>query len=234
MPRILLINPNSTASMTDAMALAAQSVLPADSDLQAHTAASGPVSIEGFYDEAFAVPPMLKVLKEARAYDAVVIGCFDDTGVDAARCVSAGPVMGLCQAACMAASVVSNRFSIVTTLGRSIPALQHLVLRYGFERQCARVRASELPVLELENCTASARATLLKECRLALEQDGAEAIVLGCAGMVELRQWLELELQVPVIEGVSAAVLQLDGLARMALQNSRQRGYAQPLEKDFR
>lgn len=234
MPRLLLLNPNSTAAMTDAMAAAVRPLLAADSRLISCTAESGPVSIEGYYDEAFAVPAMLQKLRQAEPHDAVVIACFDDTGVDAARCISDKPVIGLCQAGCYSASLIANRFSIVTTLSRSIPALEHLVLRYGFERQCQRVRASEIQVLDLEACDDAVFEQLLAECQLALDHDGAEAIVLGCAGMVELKHRLQTQLGVPIVECVSAALQIVDGMSRIGLKNSRAGGYALPRSKIYK
>ena len=164
----------------------------------------------------------------------MVIGCFDDTGVDAARCVTEAPVIGLCQAALHAASIVAGSFSIVTTLGRSVPAIEHLVRRYGHAEICRRVRASEIPVLALEDPLSDARERLRREIGRALAEDGSEAIVLGCAGMVDMARALADEFSVPVIEGVTAAVKAVEGLARLGLTTSKKRGYAVPRAKIYR
>ena len=234
MPELLLINPNTTSSMTDKMHLAAEPLLPADSHLKSLTSAYGPPSIEGYYDEVFSVPPLLELIRQHSVdCDAVIIACFDDTGVEAARCISQVPVIGICQAACQLASILASSFSIVTTLSRSVTELERRVLNYGFERQCKRVRATDIPVLELEQCNPDTLQKLYHQCELALEQDGSEAIVLGCAGMVELQQDLQQRYGVPVIEGVTAAVSIMDGLARLPLATSRIRSYAQPAEKTY-
>lgn len=233
MPQILLINPNTTVAMTDAMARAAQTVLPPDSTVVARTAADGPASIEGYYDEVFSVPPMLEIIRNEAGFDAVVIACFDDTGVEAARCLSPVPVIGICQASCQMATILANSFAIVTTLSRSVPALEHRVLGYGYERHCRAVRASDIPVLALEHGDETVYQTLKATCADTLDRDGAEAIVLGCAGMVTLQLRLQDELGVPVIEGVTAAVTLMDGLARLPLSTSRRWGYARPGEKIY-
>src|SRR5204863_93425 len=112
----------------------------------------GPESIEGFYDDALAVPGLLAEIAkgEAQGVSAHVIACFDDTGLDAARALAAAPVVGIGEAAFHAASLVAGRFSVVTTLARSIPAIEHNLVRYGLASRCARVRAAEVPVLSLE------------------------------------------------------------------------------------
>lgn len=233
--KLLLVNPNSTPTMTDTMAAAARSVLGPDCDLIAVTAPTGPESIEGYYDEAFSVPPMLGVLAAHRDdIDGAVIGCFDDTGVDAARCLLDVPVIGICQAAMQAATVLAGSFSVVTTLGRSVPALEHLAIRYGLERSCRRVRACEVPVLDLERSGSGAEQRVADEVERALNEDGAEAVVLGCAGMVELAGRLSERFGAPVIDGVTVAVKQVEALASIGLRTSSLGGYAPPREKLFR
>ena len=86
----------------------------------------------------------------------------------------------------MLASMLAHRFAVVTTLARSVPVLENNLLRYGLDRRCARVRATDVPVLELDNPASNARARIGAEISRALDQDGAEAIVLGCAGMADL------------------------------------------------
>ena len=231
---ILLINPNTTEAMTARMRAAVSPLIGEGVRLTAITADYGAPSIEGYYDEVFAVPPMIEALKPiADQVDGVVVGCFDDTGVDALRCMLNVPVVGICQAAMQAAAVIANRFSIVTTLPVSVPALEHLVLRYGFERMCGRVRAADIPVLDLEENTDQATELIAGELERALADDGAEAIILGCAGMVELSSSLTKRYGIPVIEGVGAAVKLVEGLATLGIPTSPRGGYAPPRQKTY-
>ena len=231
--KLLLVNPNTTASMTDKMRAAARGVAGERTEIVAVSAPYGPESIEGYYDEAFAVPPTLEAIGAHPDAAGIVIGCFDDTGVDAARCVSPAPVIGICQAAMQAATIISGSFSVVTTLSRSVPAIEHLVRRYGYAQYCRRVRASEVPVLALEDAMSGARDQLRAEIGRALDEDGCEAIVLGCAGMVDLARALSEELSVPVLEGVTAAVKIVEGLATLGISTSRRGGYAMPRAKTY-
>lgn len=231
---ILVVNPNTTTTMTATITAAAKSVAAAGTVITGETSATGPVSIEGYYDEAFAVPGLIAAIKagEARGAEAAIIACFDDTGLDAARMGSTIPVLGICEAGLMAAGPLAKRISVVTTLSRSIVPLEELVERYGFGRR-ARVRACDVPVLALEDPDSDALPRLEAEIRLALEQDHAEAIVLGCAGMAQLARSLSHKYGVPVIDGVTAAVKMAEGLIALGLRTSKRGTYAPPLVKPY-
>lgn len=232
--KLLVINPNTTASMTATIAAAARAAAAPATEVIAVTSAMGPVSIEGFYDEAFAVPGMLAALRkgEADAADAAVIACFDDTGLDAARALAHIPVLGICEAGLSLASFLTPRIAIVTTMERSRVPLEHLVARYG-KSHTTTVRAADIPVLSLEDPRSGARERLRHEIRLAIEHDRAEAILLGCAGMADLAKSFETEFGLPVIDGVGAAVKQAEALVALGLQTSKHRTYASPVPKPY-
>ena len=141
--KILIVNPNTTASMTKTIGAAARAVAAAGTEIVEVTSTMGPVSIEGFYDEAFAVPGLIQALLNAGDADAGI-----------------------------------------TTLPRSIVPLEELVRRYGFAERAA-VTACNVAVLDLEKPGSGAEAKLDAEIARALDK-GAEAIVLGCAGMADL------------------------------------------------
>jgi allantoin racemase len=191
----------------------------------------GPASIEGFYDEAFAVPGLIQALLNAPGADAGIVACFDDTGLDAARSVAPFPVVGICEAALVTAGQVAKRIAVVTTLPRSIVPLQELVRRYGFAER-ASVTACNVAVLDLEEPGSGAEQKLEAEIALALEQ-GAEAVVLGCAGMADLAAALSKKFGVPVIDGVAAAVKQAEALVGLKLTTSRRGSYAFPTAKSY-
>lgn len=224
--RLLVINPNSTASMTEKIGAAARAAAGPGTEIQAVNPPQGPVSIEGYYDEALSVPGLLRIIQTAADFDAVIIACFDDTGLDAARCLTDRPVIGIGEAAYHFASMISNKFSVVTTLGRSVPALEHNLHRYGLSARCARVRASEVAVLELEHPGSDASTRISAEIGRAVAEDRAEAIVLGCAGMADLAGRLEAEHGLPVLDGVSCAVRLAEAMVGLGLRTSRRGGYA--------
>ncbi len=231
--RIHVINPNSTAAMTHTIAQAARAAASPGTEIDAETGTGTPASIEGYRDEAMAAPAMLSAIiaAEARGAAAHVIACFDDPGLAAAREVAKGPVIGICQAALQVAVTLAARFSVITTLPRSVPVIEDLVAAYGAAHRCRKVRAVDMPVLALEADQASARARLLAETRLAIEQDGAEAIVLGCAGMADLCNWLSQSAGVPVIDGVTAATRLAEAMAGAGYLTSKTGAYAYPRDK---
>lgn len=233
--RILVINPNTTQSMTETIADAAVRVSNPGTEILAVTSSMGPVSIEGYYDEVFAVPGLLLEIAKAPALgaDAAIIACFDDTGLDAARALADIPVIGICEAAVSATAFIAQRFTIVTTMERSRLPLEHLVHRYGMSSRC-NVRAADIPVLSLEEPGSNARERLREEISLALKNDRAEAIVLGCAGMADLTAELRSEFGVPVIDGVAAAVKQAEALVAMGLSTAKRGAYATPVLKPYR
>jgi allantoin racemase len=226
--RILVVNPNTTASMTEKIGAAARRVASAGTEIQAVNPASGPASIEGFYDEAMSLSGLLAVIRDASEYDAVVIACFDDTGLDAARCLTEKPVIGIGEAAYHIASMISNRFSVVTTLARSVPALEHNLHRYGLIARCARVRSSEVAVLELERPGSDARDRISAEIGRAVAEDRAEAIVLGCAGMADLADTLAKVHGLPVLDGVTCAIGLAEAMVKLRIMTSRVGGYSPP------
>ncbi len=227
--QLLIINPNSTASMTDKIAVAARAVALPDTTIVAVNPDNTPPSIQGYYDEALAFTGIIEQVKANSGFDAVVLACFDDTGLDAVRCMTDKPVLGIGEAAYYFASMLANKFSVITTLARSVPALEHNLVRYGLDARCAKVRASDVAVLELEDPHSGARATISKEVEKAIVEDKAEAIVLGCAGMTDLAESLSTEFGLPVLDGVVCATGLCETLVRLNLKTSQLGGYAPPI-----
>jgi allantoin racemase len=226
--QILIVNPNTTASMTEKIAVAARAVARPDTEIVATNPREGPASIQGFHDAAMCVPGLLAEIARYPQADAIIIACFDDTGLDAARCQADVPVIGIGEAAFHAASFLSCKFSVITTLGRSVPGIEANLERYGLDARCAKVRATEIPVLELERNDPATLARIRSEIARALEEDRAEAIVLGCAGMADLMSRLSDEFKVPVIDGVACATTFAEALAATGLKTSKIGGYAPP------
>jgi len=147
---ILVVNPNTTASMTAKIGAAAKAAASPGVVVRAVNPEFGPPSIEGYFDEAFAVPGLLAEIAKAPEADAFVVACFDDTGLEAARCATRAPVVGIGEAAFHMASLIADKFSVVTTLPRSIAPIEKNLLKYGLAARCAKVRAADVPVLALE------------------------------------------------------------------------------------
>lgn len=224
--RLLLINPNTTTAMTRKIEAAAKAVAGPDTEIIATNSQDGPASIQGYLDGATCLPGLLAEAARHPDVDAIVVACFDDTGVDALRCTTTAPVIGIGEAAYHAASMISAKFGVITTLSRSVPVLEANLVRYGLDRRCACVRASDVPVLELEKADPDTTERIRAEIRNAIDHDGVEAIVLGCAGMTDLMQSLSNEFGLPVVDGVGCAVAFAEALVRARLSTSTLNAYA--------
>lgn len=224
--KLLVVNPNTTSSMTRKIEEAARAAAHPETTIIAATSQDGPASIQGYLDVSTCVPGLLEVVNAHPDADAIVVACFDDTGVDAVRCVTSAPVIGVGEAAYHAASMISPKFSVITTLSRSLAGLEANLLRYGLDRRCVRVRASDVPVLKLEENDPKTIDIIRAEIRAAIEEDRAEAIVLGCAGMTDLMSRLSEEFGLPVVDGVACAVTFAEALVKSRLSTSKLCSYA--------
>jgi allantoin racemase len=233
--RILVVNPNTTAAMTEKIGQAARAAAAAGTEIIAVNPKDGPVSIEGYYDEAFSVPGLLAEIAkgEASGVSAHIIACFDDSGLEAARSLASAPVIGIGEAAFHLASMLGHRFSVITTLSRSIAAIETNLLKYGLAARCARVRACDVPVLALDDPASNASALISAEIERAKQEDSTEAIVLGCAGMADLAARLTEKHGLPVVDGVASAVKLAEAFGALGLKTSKIGAYAAPQPKAY-
>lgn len=145
----------------------------------------GPASVESAVDEVLAAPGVVDAALRAEAdgNDAVVIDCMLDPGLDAAREAVSIPVIGAGEAGLETAASF-GRFSVVTVLQRQEPMFRALALRHGLGALLASVRSIGVPVLELEQDRAASVTKTVPKCQAARDDDGAEAVVFGCTGML--------------------------------------------------
>lgn len=231
--KILLINPNTSTGMTAGIAAAARAVASPGTEVLAVQPSFGPVSIESHFDEAIAAAGVAEQSRQADALrvDAVVVACFGDPGLDAAREATSAPVIGIAEAAFQAASLLSTGFSVVTTMTRTCVMAERLLQRYGMAGACRGVHGTDVPVLALEHCDEATLARLEATALEALEKDRSGAIVLGCAGMAPLCSTLATRLGVPVVDGVAVAVKWAESLVALGLRTSQRGDYAPPPPK---
>ena len=231
--KICIINPNTTTSMTKVIDLSAKKNAGANTEIITTQPKVGPESIEGYYDEAFSIPGLVEEVFKNKNADAFVIACFDDTGLDALRSITEKPVIGIGEAAYHVASLVSGNFSVITTLTRSINTLKHNLKKYGLFEKCVSVTAIEVPVLDLEEISDNNLDKLDKGIEKTILEDNSEAIILGCAGMSNLAKDLEINHGLPVIEGVSSAVVLAESLINLRIKTSKIGSYALPRDKNY-
>ena len=231
--KICIINPNTTKAMTHKIDLTAKKFASADTEIVSVEPSVGPESIEGFYDEAFCIPGLVEEIEKHSDADSYIIACFDDTGLEVIRSITEKPVIGIGEAAYHIATMVASNFTVITTLSRSIRPLTHNLKKYGLFENCVKVTAIEVPVLDLENISKENLDKLNKGIQDTKENDNAEAIILGCAGMADLAKNLETKHKLPVIEGVSSAVVLAESLVNLKIKTSKVGSYALPRKKEY-
>lgn len=233
--KIKVINPNTTLEMTKSIEHAAKHAKRPDTEIIAVSPKMGPISIESYYDEYLSIPGVLEEIKagEKEGVDAFVVACWGDPGLQAARELTDKPVIGIAEASLYLASMLAARFSVVTVLPRIKTMLEELVDSYGMGKKVLNIRTTPLCVIDFENDPERGMEMLRQEGKRAIEEDHAEAILLGCAGMAEFADSLEQELGVPVIDGVVAGVKFAEAIVDLGKKTSKMKTYKYPEKKEY-
>ena len=201
--------------------------------------AKGPASVESRYDDAVATPDILSKVKEAEreGFDSIIVDCFGDVGVKAAREITNIPVVGAGEASMVFAAALGHRFSVITVLRNAVPMFSDAAKVLGIHEKLASVRYVDIPVLELADKERLKKA-LYQEMLSAIEKDGAHVLVLGCTGMTGVasdlsRMLKEKGYDVPVIDPSAASLKFAEALVRMGVKQSKIT-YMEPPEKERR
>ena len=233
--KIKIINPNTSMEMTRAIDAAAESVARPGTDIDSVSPDFGPASIESYYDDYLSIPGILDEIQkgDAAQCDAYIIACYGDPGLHAARELTTKPVVGIAEASLYMAAMLAARFSIVTVIPRTRTMLEEMVAGYGMREKVVSIRTSPLYVLDVEKDPVGALEKLRVEARRARDEDGAEAILLGCAGFTQFADNLEQELEIPVLDGVVCAVKMVESLVELGKTTSKYKTYRPPESKAY-
>jgi allantoin racemase len=239
--RIVVTNCNTTEAMTKEIEAGARAAASPGTEILARTPRWGPESAEGWLDSFLSAAAVLDLLRGlAEPFDAVVGGWAAPSpagvlaggaahGREGARELLDVPVVDITEAAAHLACLLGRRYGVVTTLDRTCGLIEDSLHAAGVAQNCVTVTGAGLGVLELtdERRTESALLTAGRRARDA----GAEVLVLGCAGMTGLDRRIATMLDIPVIDGVAAAVRLAESLVALGLKTSRAGSYARPLDK---
>jgi allantoin racemase len=234
--RIMVINPNTSISMTEHLRRELEAIKRPDTELSVVCPATGPVSIESAYDEAVAVPPTLELVQQANeeGYDGIILACFSDPGIHAAKEISDIPVVGIQEASLHAAAMLGYKFTILTPLPQRIPHKHEEVRRYRLESSLASVRALGMTVAETDADPERTKQRILETASRAAEEDGAEVMILGCAGMAGYAGEVERKLGVTVLDPSAVALKMCEALVDAGVRHSKRALFAQPPKKEFK
>jgi len=230
--RILIVNVNTTESMTQAIAEQARSVASPGTEIIGLTPRFGAESVEGNFESYLAaIAVMDRVMSYEGPYDAVIQAGYGEHGREGLQELLEVPVVDITEAASSLAMLLGHKYSVVTTLDRTVPLIEDRLKLAGVYERCASVRASGMSVLELEASPQRAIEAIVAQAIEAVNQDKAEVICLGCGGMAGLDQQIRERAGVPVVDGVTAAVALAESLVRLGLTTSKVRTYATPRAK---
>ena len=236
--RILVINGNTMEAMSDGIDREARDAASPGVEAVTVTPETGPMTIECFYDDYLAIPGILKeILKHEDDFDAFVIACWGDPGIEAAREITAKPVVGIAEASMYVCNMIAAKWAVATVLHRIKDFINKAVIKTGFSigpaERCIGVFTTDLTVADTEHLRDAACNTLEDAGRKAIAM-GAEAIALGCAGMAGLDVDLERRLGIPVVDSVRASVQMAESLVRLGKCTSKINTYKPPEAKTFK
>ncbi|NAZ86391.1 aspartate/glutamate racemase family protein [Kineococcus indalonis] len=232
---VLVVNVNTTGAVTEVIRRSALAAAAPGTEVVALTPRFGPASVESNVESHLSAVGVLDaVLTHDGRYDAVVHAGFGEVGREALQDVLDVPVVDITEAAAHTACLLGRTYGVVTSLDRTAPAIRDRLLLAGLERRCSGVRSVDLPVLELEADPEVTAKAFVAQAQRCVEEDGAEVVVLGCAGMAGLHGAVRDALAVPVVDGVAAAVRLAESLVALGLGTSKVRSYAAPRAKEVR
>lgn len=230
--RILVVNVNTTESITDAIADQARSVAMPGTEIIGLTPRFGAESVEGNFESYLAAIGVMDcVMAYDQSFDAVIQAGYGEHGREGLQELLDVPVVDITEAAASLAMLMGHVYSVVTTLDRTVPLIEDRLRLAGLFQRCTSVRASGLAVLELEGDPARAVEAIVAQAEMAVRDDKAEVICLGCGGMAGLDELIQQRTGVPVVDGVTAAVTLAESLVRLGLRTSKVRTYARPRDK---
>lgn len=230
--RILVVNVNTTASITDTIAQQSRAVASPGTEIVGLTPFFGAESVEGNFESYLAaIAVMDRVMAYDQPFDAVIQAGYGEHGREGLQELLNVPVVDITEAAASTAMFLGHAYSVVTTLDRTVPLIEDRLKLAGLYQRCASVRASGMAVLELEEDPLAAMQAIVREAELAIRDDKAEVICLGCGGMAGLDEQIRQRTGVPVVDGVTAAVTIAESLVRLGLSTSKIRTYATPRPK---
>src|SRR5690348_4109388 len=184
--RILVVNVNTTESMTESIGRQAAAAASPGTEIVALTPLFGADSVEGNYESYLAAIAVMETVRSySEPFDAVIQAGYGEHGREGLQEVLDVPVVDITEAAASTAMYLGHKYSVVTTLDRTVPLIEDRLKLAGLDARCASVRASGLGVLELESDPERAVEAIVHQSREAVENDHAEVICLGCGGMAE-------------------------------------------------
>jgi allantoin racemase len=204
--KILLINPNTNQDATLSISEGIKKYISPRTKIECTNPTDGPQGIDTLLDISIAQIEVAKIVAKNRDnFDAFVIACGADPGLDVCRQITDKPVIGIAEAAMHFACFLGYKFSMIASLEEEIPLVQELVDHYGLTEKLSSIRCIKMSTAELED-REEMFTRLAEASKIAVEQDHAEVIVLSGSVMIGSEKKLSKRIGVPVVVGAIAAV----------------------------
>jgi allantoin racemase len=183
-----------------------------------------------YYLETTNVSKVVKEIESNNTSDAFIIACYEDIGIDVIRKITSKPVIGIGEAAFYTASIIANKFSIITNLSASHEALKNNLKRYDLNHKCVSLRSIEVPILDMETMSKSNIKKLENEINRTICEDKPEAIIITSPGILNLTKIFSDRFNIPIVEGVTAAATLLENLSKQGLKIKK---FTEPLNRNY-
>lgn len=232
--KLLVINPNTSEAMTKDIRATVERVKSKDTLVKVVGLDFGSESLESFYDYALSGFGICRLLeKEKDEYDGILIACYGDPGLYAAKEICECPVLGIAEASIAVSLLLGGKFAVLSASEKSVPMMNNMIAQYGMMDRCAGVFPLNMSVLDAEENSEKAIQRLIDEGKEAIVQ-GAEVLILGCAGMTGFHLPVSQALGVPVLDPVEVAFLELEMLCRGKIKISKTGLYKTPDAKNIK
>ena len=183
-----------------------------------------------YYLETTNISTLVKEIESNNTSDAFIIACYEDVGIDVIRKITSKPVIGIGEAAFYTASIIANKFSIITNLSVSHEALKNNLIKYDLDHKCVSLKSIEVPILDMETMSKSNIRKLESEINRTIFEDNPEALIITSPGILNLTKIFSDRFNIPIIEGVTAAATLIENLSKQGLKI---RKFTAPLERNY-
>lgn len=231
---LLVINPNTSEAMTEDIRKTVERVRSPDTSVTVKGLDFGPEALESFYDYTLSSFGLCRLLKkEKQIYDGILVACYGDPGLYAAKEICNCPVLGIAETSIAMSFLLGSRFSILAASEKAVPMMENMVSQYGMNHRLAGVFPLDMSVLDAEANRGRTVDRLIEEGEKAVSK-GAEVLILGCAGMTGFGEPVSRALGIPVMDPVETAFLALEMMCRGGYKTSRRGLYKAPEKKKIK
>ena len=232
--RILLVNGNTTTTMTDTLVATARRAAAPGTEVAPATATIGAAIVSHRAEEAIAGHAILKAIADHEdTFDGVLIGVSTDPALGAARALLTVPVVGMTEAALLTACMLGGRFGLITFSLASAPGYREAVERYGLASRLAGLRTIDMPLAEAYAKREELADAIVEVADALVGTDGAEVLILAGAAAAGLPAILQPHVPVPLLDGIVCGVRLTEAMIRLGAAKPSRGSYAPPAENRY-